>query len=378
MHVTDPPQSTRVVRRIVLSFTLTIGLIGFIALISYGWTQLLLAAERERVNMVVAGTRQYALLQRIALLAERLTEASDTGSVVQAHADLNEAIEEMAQQHRHMLRAVASLPPNDPHAQAIRHIYFDSPASLDTRVQEYLKRAQRLRDDRDPQPSDLLAIRQAALNDLPQLFDAVTRLYSDERRTILSTIDTMHAMVFGAVLAVLALEGAFIVRPVVRQTQQYIMQRDASEARLRAREKVTRTLYDITSTTQMDHLQKVQALLAMGCEYFHMTTSLLTRIDGEELEVVAAYQPPEHLAPGQRFARADSYCTAVLESCAPVSINHAGQSAWHDHHCYALHRMEAYIGAPVRIRGTTIGTLCFASAVPRQAPFTDGDYDLTV
>jgi hypothetical protein len=66
------------------------------------------------------------------------------------------------------------------------------------------------------------------------------------------------------------------VRPMVRQTQQYIAQRDESEARLRAREKVTRALYDITSTTQMDHLQKVQALLAMGCDYFRMTTGMLT------------------------------------------------------------------------------------------------------
>lgn len=376
MNMADPPQSAHVVRRIVLSFTLTIGLIGVIALVSYGWTQLLLAAERERVSLIVASEHQLSLVQRIALLAEHLAETSDTGSVAQARTDLQAAIDAMTQQHQDLLRAVTSLPPDDPHAQAIHHLYFDSPASLDARVQEYLKRAQRLRDDQDPQPSDLLAIRQAALNDLPHLFDTITRLYSDERRTILSTMDAMHAMVFGAVLVVLALEGVFIVRPMVRQTQQYITQRDASEARLRAREKVTRTLYDITSTTQMDHLQKVQALLAMGCDYFRMTTGMLTRIDGEELEVVAAHQPPEHLAPGQRFARADSYCTAVLESCALVSINHAGQSAWRDHHCYALHRMEAYIGAPVRIRGTTIGTLCFASAVPRQTPFTDGDYDL--
>jgi PAS domain S-box-containing protein len=376
MNAADPPQSTHVVRRIILSFTLTIGLIAVIALISYGWTQLLFAAERERVDLVVASTRQHALSQRIALSAERLMDTSDPEDTARARVALSEAIDEMTQQHQNLIRAVASLPSDDPHAQAIRRLYFDPPTALDARVQEYLEHAQRLHDDQNPQRSDLLAIRQAALNDLPHLFDTATRLYSDERRTLLSTMDAMHAVVFGIVLIVLMLEGVFIVRPMVRQTQQYIAQRDESEARLRAREKVTRALYDITSTTQMDHLQKVQALLAMGCDYFRMTTGMLTRIDGEELEVVAAHQPPEHLAPGQRFARADSYCTAVLESCTPVGINHAGQSAWRDHRCYALQRMEAYIGAPVRMRGVTVGTLCFASATSRQTPFTDGDYDL--
>jgi len=57
MNAADPPQSTHVVRRIILSFTLTIGLIAVIALISYGWTQLLFAAERERVELV---GRRYA------------------------------------------------------------------------------------------------------------------------------------------------------------------------------------------------------------------------------------------------------------------------------------------------------------------------------
>lgn len=242
MNMADPPQSAHVVRRIVLSFTLTISLIGVIALVSYGWTQLLLAAERERVSLIVAIEHQLSLVQRIALLAEHLAETSDTGSVAQARTDLQAAIDAMTQQHQDLLRAVTSLPPDDPHAQAIRRLYFDPPASLDARVQEYLKHAQRLHDDQDPQPSDRRAIQQAALNDLPPLFDTIARLYNDEWRALLSTMDTMHTVFLGVVLVVLALEGTFTVRPMVRQTQQYIAQRDESEARLRARKSDARPL----------------------------------------------------------------------------------------------------------------------------------------
>jgi AcrR family transcriptional regulator len=159
------------------------------------------------VELVVASTRQHALSQRIALSAERLMDTSDPQDTARARVALSEAIDEMTQQHQNLIRAVASLPSDDPHAQAIRRLYFDPPTALDARVQEYLEHAQRLHDDQNPQRSDLLAIRQAALNDLPHLFDTATRLYSDERRTLLSTMDAMHAVVFGIVLMVLMLEG---------------------------------------------------------------------------------------------------------------------------------------------------------------------------
>lgn len=367
------PSSAQVIRRIMAGFALALGSITVIALIAYGWTQSILANERDRFNLLAANSLQLIRLQQIALAAEQVMDTSDPEIAAQARETLSAAIDEMAQSQQELSRIAATLPPDDP----LWRLYTDPATAFDARVQEFLARARRLRDTApDPQHPDLQAIRQTALNDLPPLFRNASRLYVDARRSLLHTLDIMHATFLVVTLLVLAFEGIFIFRPMVREVRGYITQRDVSEARLRARERVTRALYDITSTSQLDHLQKVQALLDMGCDYFHMPVGVLTRIDGEELEIVAARDPGHRMKPGERFPLADRYCAAVLDAGAPVSIDHAAQSGWNDHRCYRLTRMEAYIGAPVQVRGTTAGTLCFASDTPRTTPFTDGDYDL--
>ncbi|MCS7289443.1 MAG: PAS domain S-box protein [Roseiflexus sp.] len=372
-NAADPPSSAPVIRRITIGFALALGSLAIIALIAYGWTQSILASEQERFDLLAASGLQRIRVQQIALAAEQLMDAPDPATAAQARETLSVAIDEMAQSHQELSRLTATLPPDDP----LRRLYTDPVVALNARVQDFLARARRLRDaEPNPRHPDLQAIRQAALHELPPLFRTASRLYIEERRSLLETLNVLHGAFLGLTLLVLAFEGVFIVRPMVQGARRYLSQRDASEARLRAREKITRALYDVTSTTQMDHLQKVQALLRMGCDYFRMSVGMLTRIDGEELELIAVHDPDNRLMPGARFPLAHRYCAAVIEAGAPISINHAKHTVWRDQPCHTLTGMEAYIGAPLQVRGMTVGTLCFASATPREAPFTDGDYDL--
>lgn len=369
----DPSSATHVIRRINVGVALALGLLVVIALIAYGWTQSILANEQERFDLLAANGLQRVLSQQIALAAEELGDASDAAAAAQARETLRTAVDEMARSHQELSSIVASLPMDDP----LRRLYMDPSTALDARVRDFLTRAQRLLDaEPDPHHPDLQTIRESALYDLPPLFHRATRLYVEERRNLLETLNVMHTTFLVITLVVLAFEGIFIFRPIVQDARRYISQRNASETRLRARERITRALYDITSTTQMDHLQKIQALLDMGCDYFRMPVGLLTRIDGDELEIIAARDPTNQVTRGARFPLADRYCAAVLEANAPVSIDHAAQSCWVDHRCYVLTGMEAYIGAPIQVRGKTVGTLCFASATPREHPLTDGDFDL--
>ncbi|MFQ3631499.1 PAS domain S-box protein [Roseiflexus sp.] len=371
--MTSDTSSAHVIRRMISGFALALGSIAVIALVSYTWTQHMLAIEKERFELLATSALQHMRSQRLALAVEQLIEAPDAETADRARATLSRTIDEMRQTHDTLSRAVTSLPADDP----LYRVYHDPAVAFDTRIQEYLTRAQRLLDTgHHPQPADVQAIRQAALYDLPPLFNQVTRLYADERSRLLNTLNTTHTLFLGLLAVVLALQGIVIFRPMLQDARRYISQRDASEARLRARERVTRALYDITSNTQMDYLQRVQALLRMGCEYFHTPIGVLTRLDGDELEVVAVHDPGDQMKPGQRFPLADRYCAAVLTASAPISIEHASQSDWREHRCYTLTAMETYIGAPVQVRGKVWGTLCFASPTPRDAPFTDGDYDL--
>ncbi len=369
----NPSSSAPVIRRITIGFALALGLLVVIALIAYGWTQYILANEQERFDLLAASGLQRIRVQQVALAAEQLMDAPNPETAARARETLSAVIDEMAQSHQELSRIAATLPPDDP----LRRLYTDPATTLDARMQDFIARARRLHDAQpDPQHPDLQVIRQTALYDLPPLFRTASRLYAEERRSLLETLSSMHGAFLGLTLLVLAFEGIFIFRPIVQDARRYMSQRDESEARLRAREKITRALYDITSTTQMDHLQKVQALLQMGCDYFRMPVGMLTRIEGETLELIAVHDPDNRLMPGARFPLAGRYCAAVIEAGAPVSINHAEHSIWRNQSCHALTGMESYIGAPVQVRGATVGTLCFARAAPREHPFTDGDFDL--
>lgn len=369
----NPSSAAPVIRRITIGFVLALGLLAVIALIAYGWTQSILANERERFDLLAASGLQRIRVQQVALAAEQLMDAPNPETAARARETLSAVIDEMAQSHQELSRIAATLPLDDP----LRRLYTDPATTLDARMQDFIARARRLLDAQpDPQHPDLQAIQQAALYDLPPLFRTAARLYVEERRNLLETLNVVHSTFLIITLMVLAFEGMFIFRPMVQDARRYMAQRDESEARLRARETMIRALYDITSTTQIDHLQKVQALLQMGCDYFCMSVGMLTRIEGEALEVIAVHDPDNRLAPGARFPLAGRYCAAVIEAGAPVSIVHAAQSKWRDQPCYTLTGMESYIGAPVQVRGATVGTLCFASAAPREHPFTDADFDL--
>jgi PAS domain S-box-containing protein len=367
------PSSASVIRRIVTGFAFALGLLAVIALVAYGWTQHILANEQERFNLLAASALQRIRIQQIALAAEQVMDAPDPETAAQARETLGTTIDELTRSYEELSRIAETLPPDDP----LRRLYADPATALDARVRDFLARAQRLRAaEPDPQHPDLQAIRQAALYDLPPLFRAASRLYAEERRHLLEMLNILHGTFLGITFLALAFEGMFIFRPIVQDARRYVLQRDASEARLRAREKITRALYDITSTTHMDHLQKVQALLCIGCDYFRMSVGMLTRIEGEELEIIAVHDPDNRLTPGARFPLTGRYCAAVIEAGAPVSVNHAEQPVWRNQPCQTLTGMESYISAPVQVRGATVGTLCFASATARETPFSDGDYDL--
>lgn len=374
------PQSKRVVRRMIAGYTLALILIAILAALVYGWTLYIIASEQERFDRLATSAWQLILSQRIALVAEELMGAPNAATADRARAALSAAIDEMRERQHELVTLVAALPANDPRAHQLRQLYFEPPTALDTQVQEFLARAQKVLTlpdaARDPRHPDLLAIRQAALYDLPPLFDTALRLHAEERRMLLRHLSTIHGVLLGVTLLVLALEGLFIFRPIVRQARRDLARRDASEARLRARERITRALYNITSTTHMDYLHKVQALLDMGCAYFRLPVGLLTRSDGECLTIVAAHDPNGRFRVGQRIARTASYCARVIEAGAPVGIDHPVTESHQEAQCHVFPDIAAYLGAPVYERGLVIGTLCFLGQEPREEAFTDGDYDL--
>jgi signal transduction histidine kinase len=148
------------------------------------------------------------------------------------------------------------------------------------------------------------------------------------------------------------------------------------QAALRDSVEAMRELYQVISTPRRHASDRIQAMLAMGCQRFGLAIGILCHVEDERYEVVQVIAPGGEVAQGDAFALSDTYCHDTLHAGAPLGFEHASASPWRQHPCYQKFGLEAYLGAPVRVDGQEYGTLNFSDFRPRPTPFTGVDREL--
>lgn len=148
------------------------------------------------------------------------------------------------------------------------------------------------------------------------------------------------------------------------------------QAALRDSVAAMRELYQVISIPRRHASDRIQALLAMGCQRFGMAIGLLCHIDGERQEVVQSIAPGGEIAPGDVFNLADAYCRDTLRAGTLLGFEHASAGPWREHPCYQKFGLEAYLGVPVQVGDQVYGTLSFSNFTPRSASFTPVDCEL--
>lgn len=141
-------------------------------------------------------------------------------------------------------------------------------------------------------------------------------------------------------------------------------------------QRAIRQLYNITSSSSLTSEAKMQGILEMGCQVFHLPIGILGKVENEQYEVVAVTSPGQSIAKGTMAPLGHTYCRNTLETDGPIGIEHAGESEWRTHPAYGESKLEAYLGTPVHVGTTVYGTLNFSSKDPRQRTFTDIDKDV--
>lgn len=157
--------------------------------------------------------------------------------------------------------------------------------------------------------------------------------------------------------------------------------RRAQEALFQSQQSI-QNLYEIVAAPHVDFKEKIQKLLAMGCDRFGLDMGILAQITRERYEVVAV-QFSENLtssnnvlalSPGDIFELGQTYCNETLQAKEPMSFEHAGSSElWKGHPCYRTTQLEAYMATRIIVAGEVYGTLNFSSPTPRLTPFQAAD-----
>ncbi len=141
-------------------------------------------------------------------------------------------------------------------------------------------------------------------------------------------------------------------------------------------EQALNVLNGIASSTSFSFAEKVNALLAMGCDQFNLPIGILSHIVDDRYEVVAAISPDGALKAGQTFPLGETFCRDTVTDNTLLAYENIGQSDWKSHPAYDSFKLESYIGVPVLVGDIAYGTLNFSSPEPRVMRFSSADREI--
>ncbi|MEG4501105.1 response regulator [Microcoleus sp. F10-C6] len=183
--------------------------------------------------------------------------------------------------------------------------------------------------------------------------------------------------------------GRTIRDPETGQVQEIIgISRDISarkqtEQELRESEAAIKALYQVTSAPLTDPFNRLstfdlrlQELLAMGCRQLSLSVGILSRIQGDNYQIMAVECPDGSIVKEQIYDLEKTFCVATAMAKEPIyfeSVRFSGLSFNTDDPAF---KIEAYMGIPVTVAGEVYGTLCFFSPTPLAEPFRFVDREL--
>ncbi|GAA5135003.1 PAS domain-containing protein [Thalassotalea piscium] len=141
-------------------------------------------------------------------------------------------------------------------------------------------------------------------------------------------------------------------------------------------EQALNQLHKITSSSNLTSDEKIQKLLALGSQLYHLPLAIVSQIVNNEYKVLYCLAPNNEIAPGDTFELGNTYCTHTLDADKPLAFHHAGESEISEHPCYKGFGLESYIGVPLSVGGKRFGTLNFSGPKARAKAYSEQELEL--
>ncbi|WP_067099260.1 PAS domain S-box protein [Marinomonas atlantica] len=134
--------------------------------------------------------------------------------------------------------------------------------------------------------------------------------------------------------------------------------------------------YELTSQTGLSLAEKVNEVLALGCEILNLPVGIVSNVEEQRYLVAYSHSPNGEPLPGTQFELGDCYCVHTLHRDQVTGFHHAGKSDIATHPCYQNFKLEAYLGVSLKVNGVVEGTLNFSGLEPREEDFSEDEYEL--
>ncbi|MCC3405457.1 MAG: response regulator [Microcoleus sp. PH2017_10_PVI_O_A] len=159
--------------------------------------------------------------------------------------------------------------------------------------------------------------------------------------------------------------------------------RKQTEEELRESEAAIKALYQVTSAPRTDPQGRLysfdlrlQELLAMGCRQLGLSVGILSRIQGDNYQIIAVECPDESIVKSQIYDLETTFCVATAMSKEPMYFESVRFSGLCFNTPNPAFNIEAYMGTAVTVAGEVYGTLCFFAPTPLTEPFRVVDREL--
>jgi len=217
----QPRRHNAIARQLTVKYLLTLGLLGGTALINYVILRTQIAASRSVDEVVNLSGRQRALVQRSALLAQKLASAADAAERRELRNELATTVEPMKRIHHGLVRKDSTVPP----PKSVQGVYFDSPWLLDTEVRNFVAQLRSLievpTEELGPQNPHVRYLREASASGrLADGLDAVAAAYQQEAEVKTGRLQGLALWTLGSTVAVLAISGWLVFRPMVHRVRK--------------------------------------------------------------------------------------------------------------------------------------------------------------
>jgi len=209
-------------RHLTVKYLLTLFLLGALALANYLILSAQIETNRAIESVVMSSGRQRSLLQRSALLAQKLVITSDEEERNQLRSKLTSIIQPLEDTHHSLVQREedTSEPP-----QQVLDVYFDSPWLLDTEMRNYIAQMRSLVKTPDSElnwgnPHIRYIDEAAQSGKMVDALDKIVAVYQVQSSTKMNHLKQMASWSLGSTVIVLGLTGWFVFRPMVRRVRQ--------------------------------------------------------------------------------------------------------------------------------------------------------------
>ena len=126
-------------------------------------------------------------------------------------------------------------------------------------------------------------------------------------------------------------------------------------------------LYSITNQSELSVSEKLDHALAVGTAELGYPVAYATRIEDDNVELLAVAGDHDGLSVGMTSPLSDNYCQLTMAEQEPVSIDDAGADAGLSTlPAYTDLGLACYVGAPITVDEEVYGSLCFAGTEARD------------